>query len=627
MPPLTIEQVFQLALGHHEAGRLAEAERIYRHILAVQPDHADALHLLGAMAHQLGKHDAAVELITKAIAILPNFAGSHFNLGNALKAMGRVDEAISAYRRSIILGPKVAEPHNNLGNALKENGSLNHAIKSYRQAIALRHDFPEAHLNLGTALQAKGQLDEAIAAYRQSIALKPNSDAYGNLGIALQAKGLQDDAIAAFRQAIAIQPGNAMAYGNLGSGLKDKGQFDEAIAVYRQAIALNANYPDAYSNLGLALQAKGHFGEAITSFRQAITLRNDFRDAHYNLGTALRDTGQLDEALVALHRAIAIDPDYAEAHFGISYLQLLRGNFAEGWEKHEWRWKLRETAPTPRNFNKPQWNGGDIEGRTILLHADQGLGDTLQFVRYAPLVVARGACVIIECQPELKTLLTGMEGVSQVIGRGEPLPAFGLHCPIMSLPLAFGTHPENIPATIPYLRSDVQKTDAWRKRLEHKAALKVGLVWAGAPRPENRAANRTDRRRSISLSQLAPLGGVSGVIFVSLQKGSPAAQAKSPPGGMTLEDWTDELHDFADTAALVSALDLVISVDTSVAHLAGALGKPVWLLNRFDTCWRWMMEREDTPWYPTMRIFRQPEAGDWDSVIVRVVEALAEFRP
>lgn len=511
----TTQQNFDAALQHHQAGRLGAAEQLYRQILAREPHHADALHLLGMTAAQVGRNDAAVELIEIALKIKPNYPEALGNLGNALKNKGQLDEAIAAYRR----------------------------------AIALRPNYPEAWSNLGSALNGKGHHDEAIAAHRRAIALNPNTP---------------------------------VAHYNLGNVLKDKGQLDEAIAAYRQAIRLRANYPDA----------------------------------HFNLGAAMGDKGQLVEAIEEYRRAIALDPNYAEAHWNLALALLARGEFIEGFKEHQWRWDC-PGLPGRRNFAQPQWDGFPLEGRTILLHAEQGFGDTLQFIRYAPLVAARGATVIVGSVPELHRLLQRTRGVARWLASGEALPPFDAHCPLMSLPLAMGTTLETIPQSVPYVFADAQAVAVWREKLAGDTdQLKVGLAWAGSP------AHANDRNRSLSLAALAPLGQVRGVSFYSLQKGDPAHQAKNPPPGLELIDRTEELQDFADTAALIANLDLVISVDSAVAHLAGAMGKPVWTLLPFTTDWRWLLEREDTPWYPSMRLFRQMGRGEWASVIERVVEAL-----
>jgi tetratricopeptide (TPR) repeat protein len=618
MAQLTIQQAFDLALQHHQAGRLGEAEQIYRQILAQQPEHADAMHNLGMISFQMGRNDVAVELLRRAIVLNPSYAPAHNNLGNVLKGQGQFDEAIAAYRQAIALNPNLPEVHSNLGNALKNKGQLDEAIAAYRQAIALNPNLSEAHNNLGVTLKEKGQLDEAIAALRQAIALNPNlSEANTNLGIALQDKGQLDEAIAAHRRVIAGNPTLPEARYNLGNALQDKRQLDEAIAAYRQAIALRPNYAEAHSNLGNALRDKGQLDEAIAAHRRAIALNPSLAEGHSNLGIALKDKGQLDEAMAAFRQAISVRPNYAEAHVNLSLSLLTSGYFQQGWEEHEWRWKCREFPSPRRHFAQGQWDGSPLEDRTLLLHAEQGVGDAIQFIRYLPLVAQRGGKIIIECHTALQRLFRTVAANCQVVVPSQSLPAFDLHCPLLSLPRVFGTNLGNIPNTVPYLRADAEDARRWQDRLAgHSSIVKVGLGWAGNP------AHKNDRNRSMKLARLAPLGQAPGVRFFSLQKGAAATEAKTPPAGMELVDWTQELKDFADTAALIANLDLVIAVDTAVAHLAGAMGKPVWTLLPYAADWRWMLERRDSPWYPTMRLFRQPYGGDWDSVIARVVEAL-----
>ncbi|MGD0390624.1 MAG: tetratricopeptide repeat protein [Tepidisphaeraceae bacterium] len=585
MAQLTIQQAFDLATRHHRAGRLHQAEQLYRQVLARQPKHAGAMQFLGVIAHQVGRNDMAVDLIHRAIALNPDNADAHNNLGNALKDKGQLNEAIDAYRQAIALKPNYAETHNNLGSALKVKGHLDEAIAAFRQAIGLRGNYAEAHSNLGIALIGKGQLDEAIAAFRRAIALRPNIPEL---------------------------------HSNLSNALKDKGQLDEAIAACRRAIALNPNIPVVHINLGNVLRDKGQLDEAIAAFRRAVALNPNLPEAHSHLGTALINKGQLDEAIAAWRHAIALNPNFAEAHFNLSVALLERGDFQEGWEEHEWRWKCKDSLSPPRDFAPPQWDGCPLEGRTLLLHAEQGLGDALHFIRYLPLAAQRGGKIIIECQAELQRLFQSVAGGCQVVARGQPLPAFDLHCPLLSLPHVFRTNFANIPNIVPYLHADAEDAGRWQHRLaEHRPLVRVGLAWAGNP------DNKNDRNRSIKLASLAPLGQAPGVRFFSLQKGEAAAQAKNPPPGMELVDWTAELKDFADTAALIANLDLVIAVDTAVAHLAGAMNKPVWTLLPFVPDWRWQLERQDSPWYPSMRLFRQPCAGNWDSVITRVVDALS----
>ncbi|MGA2443739.1 MAG: tetratricopeptide repeat-containing glycosyltransferase family protein [Tepidisphaeraceae bacterium] len=540
----------------------------------------------------------AEQLYRQVLAQQPKHVDAMHNLAVISLQVGRYDLALDLIRRTIALNPSNPEAHYNLGKALTDMGQLHEGVTSLRQAIRLKPDYAEAHSNLGIALRGLGQFDQAIAAYREAIRLKPGfAEAHNNLGNVLRDVKQLDGAIAACRQAILLKPGYAKAHNNLGNALKDNGQLDEAIAAYRQAIRLDPGYAEA----------------------------------HVNLEIAYRDTGQLDKAIDSCRQAIAIKPDYAEPHFNLALSLLTSGDFQHGWQEYEWRWKCKD-FPSP--FAQPQWDGCLLEGRTLLLHTEQGHGDALQFIRYLPLVAERGGKIVIECYAELQRLFQTNTGRCQIVVRGQPLPVFDFHCPLLSLPRVFGTSLANIPKDVPYLHADAEDAGRWQQRLaDHSPLVKVGLGWAGRPTHTN------DRNRSMKLARLAPLGQAPGARFFSLQKGAAAAEAQTPPPGMELVDWTEELKDFADTAALISNLDLVIAVDTAVVHLAGAMGKPVWTLLPFNSDWRWLLERQDSPWYPTMRcwllerqdspwyptmrLFRQPRIGDWDTVITRVVEALS----
>jgi Flp pilus assembly protein TadD len=622
---VNLQQSFELALQHLEAGRFGEAETLWRQILAVDPRDVDALHLLGVTAAQTGRHDLAIDLIRQAIALRPHFPEAYNNLGIVLKERGYTEEAVAAYRRAIALRPGDPEAHCGLGIVLRETGELDQALAAYRQAIALRPDYPQAHCGLGIVLADKGELDQAIASCRQAIALRPNyAEAHGSLAMLLSDKGELDQAIAAYRQAIVLNPTLPEVHNNLGMALKDKGSVDEAVLSYRQAIALNPELPEVHNNLGIALRDRGELDEAVSAFRRAIALKPGFALSHNNLGTVLRAKGQLEEAVAAYRQALALDPDLPEAHHNLALALLLRGDFLEGWEEQEWRWKRKDFRTPGRDFSHPQWDGSMLEGRTLLLHCEQGLGDTLQFFRYLPLVTRRGGKVILECQPELQRLLQANAAELQVVSRGDPIPTFDVHCPLLTLPRLFATDLSNIPRNVPYIRASAADTEAWRERLAgNRAELKVGLVWAGS------AANANDRNRSIKLATLGPLTQVSGVRFISLQKGQAAAECETPPQGLQLIDVANHLKDFTDTAAIIDTLDLIISVDTAVVHLAGAMGKPVWTLVPFDPDWRWLLNRSDSPWYPTMRLFRQPRIGDWSSVVAEVrdqVQLLVQSR-
>jgi tetratricopeptide (TPR) repeat protein len=638
---------------YHEAGRLADAEACYRKALAVKPDHADALHLLGVLAHQVGRHDVAVGLIGQAIGRNSQNPIFFSNLGVALKAQGRLDEVIAACRRAIQLRPDYAEAYSNLGYALWDQGELSDAVAALRQAIRFKPDLAEAHCNLGGALKDQGKLDEALAACHQAIRLKPDyAEAFYNRGVALQGLKRLDEALASYGQALALRPNYVEAHYNCGVALHGLDRFDEALASYDKALTIRPNDVDALYNRGLTLQALKRLDEALASYDEALALKPDhaevfnnrgnalqqsnrfeqalasydkalalkpgYAEVFNNRGVALQELKRLDDALVSYGQALALDSNYAEAHWNRSLLRLLAGDFEHGWAETEWRWKNASLGLKERNFARPLWLGAEkIDGRTILLHHEQGFGDAIQFCRYAPMIAARGARVILEVEPPLRSLMADLAGVSHCVSKGDALPDFDLHCPLLSLPLRFGTRIETIPSTTPYLRAPVDGQD-WNARLGRKDRPRIGLVWAGNPK------HRDDRKRSIDLDVLLPLFDVAAT-FVSLQKDSRAADEAVLAKRSDIIDVGPSLNSFADTAALISHLDLVISVDTSVAHLAGALGRPVWVLLPFVPDWRWLLDRDDSPWYPTARLFRQTDTGDWRGVVGRVCTALHDL--
>lgn len=429
-----------------------------------------------------------------------------------------------------------------------------------------------------------GRMQEAERLYRLALEAEPgNADVLHLLGLSCYRRGDIAAAVPFIRQAIAIRPSLAEAHNNLGAALESLGRLEEAIACYERATALKPNFGEALNNLGRTLQAERKFSNAESCYRAALCAKVDNPDVHANL----------------------------------SMLLLLTGRFEEGWREFEWRRTVKSWKNRPHNFTQPLWNGEATANRTLLVSVEFGFGDTIQFCRYVPLI-ARFARVILEVQRPLLRLMSRMEGVEQVIAYGDPLPAFDFYCPTMSLPHMLGATLATIPNQIPYLTADPTRVERWRRRLGQLNGFKVGLAWAGNPDLVQ------DRQRSIALERLEVFATVPGVVLVSLQKEVAAAQIRSQTSAMVVHDWTDELEDFDETAALIEALDLVISVDTSIVHLAGALGKPVWLLNRFDTCWRWLLDRDDSPWYPTLRQFRQPRRDDWDSVLKNVREALEQ---
>jgi len=471
----------------------------------------------------------------------------------------------------------------------EERGHYADALKAYEKALSINPRFPEALYNCALLLKNKsGAVAAAQDYYRRALDVKPNfPDALNNLGVLLQ----------------------------------NSGRFEESAALFRKALKLEPDFVSALSNLGMILYYLGYFEESISFFEKALSLRPRHAEVLNNLGSALSAAGKLTDAITVFRRSIAINGDCAAVHCSLASALLGLGRFEEGWREYQWRWQMPSFACVRRNTAKPQWRGEPGKKRILLLWSEQGLGDTIQFCRYAPLAVNRGWRVILSVQPALVSLLRSLSGIEHVVMQGPQPLRFDMHCPLMDLPAIFNTRLETVPADVPYLAADEQRIEFWRNRLpcNNDQHLKVGLTWSGGRRLSSPALIAADKRRSIPPALFAPMTKVPRVQFYSLQKDGPAA-----PAELGLIDLMADCGDFADTAALVANLDLVISVDTAVVHLAGALNKPIWVLSRFDGCWRWLRARDDSPWYPTLRLFSQERPGDWESVIARVVEQLRE---
>lgn len=520
----------------------------------------------------------------------------------------RLFEAAALCRQMLEETPDHAGAQHLLGMIAYRLGNTAAAIDWLEKAVKADAGAAAHHDDLGLAYGAVHRFAEAAASHRRALAFQPESAVvHFHLGNALVALGEKAAAADCYRTALGARPDYPDALANLGLMLFDDGQIDEAMALYRRALALDPASATVHNNLGNACVRQGDFVAATASYEQAIKLDPRYVAPHINLGNAMLERGDPATAIACYDSALCLAPDQVEAHRNLGLVRLLLGDFAGGWP--EWRWP----APGPARFPQPEWRGEPLDGAAILLHAEQGFGDILQFVRYVPLVAARGGRVILEVPGELRRLLGCMAGADAVVVCGEALPDFAWHCSLLSLPLAFGTELGTIPDSVPYI--EIPATAALPP--VPGTALKVGLVWAG--RPEH---NR-DRIRSLPLAALASLARLRGVAFYSLQKGT--AMEQIADAALPLVDLASRLDDFVDTAAAIAALDLVITVDTSVAHLAGALGRPVWLLLPQVPDWRWLLGREDSPWYPSARLFRQPIAGDWQTVVDRVAVALEEL--
>jgi tetratricopeptide (TPR) repeat protein len=586
--------------------------------VALQPDFGPGHVNIGLTLETMNRLPEAREFYEQTLAKGINLPEIHYGLGSLLMKLKLYKEAERAFRAALRLKPNYPESMNNLGAALKSQGLIDDAFNVFQQAVAIKADFADPYVNIGSILQERGKFEEALGLYRRALSLNSNlPDAYSQMGHALKQLDRLEESVASCRTAIELSPDHADAHNNLGAAYHGLGRQDDAMASFQRALELRPNFAEAYANVGVVLKEQGKLEEAEKLYRQALELRQDFMEVYNNLGTVLQETCRLDEAIESYQKALSLKPDQALTHWNLALLKLLQGKFDEAWPEYEWRWKapeFRRKLPIRQLF-EPEWTGESLEGKRILLYSEQGFGDTIQFIRYIPMVAERGARVVLACQPELARLFKQLDHIDQMLVANDPLPKFDVHCALLGLPRVFKTNLDSIPAQIPYLKSDPQAAAKWRERMPTERRLKIGISWAGRP------VHQEDRKRSIPLAMFAPLQE-AGAWFCSLQKGEAAKEAKNPPLGMDLVDWSDDLHDFADTAALLESLDMVVTVDTAVAHLAGAMGKIVWVLLPFFPDWRWMLDREDSPWYPTLRLFRQPAVGDWVSPMARIRDEL-----
>ena len=627
---MNTEIQIELAKKLHQQGRLSEATLIYEAVLKSDPKNAESMHLLGLVAAQSGNYEIAVNWISKAIAISPANSKYHNNLGTAWVDLKQFGKAIESYDSAIQYKEDYADAYFNKGLALIQLKDWGSATLTLKQALIHQPGFFEGIYLLGNTLQELGRFEEAISTYKTAITLNANyAPLFYNLGNAFKAKKQFETAIENYDKSLVINPGFIDAYVNKGVALKELRHFESAIQSQDKALAIDKECAQAYSNRGNVLKELNRLEEAVADYERAISFKADYAEAYCNLAVTLDRLMLTEEAIANYEKAISFKADYVQAHWNKAIALLLLGIFQQGWKSYEWRWLTENTAKSKKDFSKPIWLGdNDITNKTILIHAEQGLGDTLQFIRYVPMVAALGATVMVEVQAPLLSLFENMQGISVLLKKGDPLPPFDMHCPMMSLPLAFKTALDNIPACPQFVIPEA-KIQFWSDKLGLKTKLRVGLVWNGGFRPDQPEIWDVNERRNLPLQHLKALVGID-VEFISLQKGEPAESEFRQSvavgwDGPLIHDHVHELKDFSDTAALVMNLDLVIAVDTSTAHLAASLGKPVWLLNRYDTCWRWLLEREDSPWYPSVKIYRQASWGDWDGVMQRVRTDLMEL--
>lgn len=655
MNDLQQNQQFIQALHLHKNGKVNEAKNLYLTLMAAYSTNPRLLNNLAMIEFQQGRFEAGLEYVEKSLGIDPNQFTAYGNRGAALFALNRFDEAYSDYNKAITLNNNYAEgyynrgilhekygrheealsdynkaialksnytnAYNNRGNVLKELKKYHEALSSYEHAISLNPRHAEAHYNRGVVLKELNRYHDAVASYTNAFSLKNDYvDAYNNCGNVLITLKRFEEALACFQKAIEINPNYAFAYNGQGNVLMELKRFDEALVSYEKAIALNSLSPFPHNGMGNVLQELKRFDEAILGYEKVVSLVPTSAGAYTNKGLAMQGLKNFDEALQNFDKAIELNPELADPYWNKALLKILKGEYEEGWQLYEYRRYKPDLKGSYPNYDQPLWLGQEpVADKILYIYPEQGLGDFIQFCRYVPLVESLGAKVILKVPNALYAMIKTMGLNAQIVRNDEKVEEFDFHCPIMSLPLAFKTTVETIPNKIPYFFSDQFKKNYWERKLAYAGnSLKVGLVWSGSK------DHKKDHDRSLRLEQLALILDLP-VTFYSLQK-EVREQDKITLSKLNhIQQYHEELNDFSDTAAMVDCLDLVISVDTSVAHLAGAMGKNVWILISYLPDYRWMLDREDTPWYPTARLFRQANVGDWDSAILNVRKTLEEL--
>ena len=582
------DSFFREGMAFFAQSRNEDAARACRTSLVLRPHHAESLHLLGVLSYVDREFDVAARLLRRAAALSRKNSQYHSNLGGALQALGKLDEAAVRYRRAVALRPLFAEAHFNLGNLLRRQGKQREAIEAYGRAIAANPHLHEAHTNLGNILQSIGEWTGADACYEKALSIRPDS---------------------------------AEAHSNCGNLRRAEDRLDEAVEQYRLALVCDPSFSDAHTNLGTVLNQQGKLDEAVTCHEKALALRPDFAEAHHNLACVLHAKGITDAAFRRYGRAIALKPDYANAHFGQTLILLLQARYVEGWQGYEWRWKSDQQSTRWRRSEQPLWTGDRLQAGHLLLWGEQGIGDEILFAGLVPDAVATGNECVLECDPRLVPLFTrSFPGVKIKAAHSGDHPPIAAHLPTGSLPGLFRKNASAFLSSCAYLHADPIGSARFRD-LYSDGRRVIGLAW-------HTKNPKSGYRRSIDLSLLALLFTRTDVRWISLQYGDhDAIETETAAVGapMLIDRSVDQFANIDTFAAQVSAMDLVITIDNSTAHLAGALGVPVWVLLPFAPDWRWLEEREDCPWYPSMRLFRQTRLGDWGSVVTQVDQDLDEI--
>ncbi len=611
---------FNLGIALFLNGQYGESIRAYIKVLQIEPDRIEASNNIGLALYHLNKFDASIEIYKVVLHQKPDYAEAYNNLGLALIALGERDLAITNYQKAIQLKGDFVSAHYNLGCIFQSSGQIEDAMSAYQKVLSLKSDYSEAWYRLGYCFQIQGQIEEAINTYQKSIFYNSNfADVYINLGCAYKEKKQLDAAIDSYKNAIQIKPDLVSGYQNLGCAMLEKGYLDDAIQYFEIVTSLDSGNAEAFNNLGTLYSKKDAYDIALKKYTQTVRLDPNHAGAFYNIAKIFQNLKRFDEAIDYYKRAVSLKPDFVDAHVNLAFLLLLKGDFVSGWIEYEWRFQREDWKNTyPLLCDVPRWDGSPFKGKRLLVQNEQGLGDTIQLIRFLPIVKALGGTVVFEAEEALLDLLRNFDGIDELVQfQGKVSPKeIDYYIYLFSIPLLFGTKIDTIPKNIPYLQPNHEKQTYWKKRLSGDY-FKVGLVWSGNP------LNKDNCFRSCDLEKFAPLSEITGIRLYGLQKGEASYQVRKLPPSMEVISLGEELYDFSDTAGVIANLDLVIAVDTAVVHLAGAMGKLVWNLRYDKPYWVWLLEREDTPWYPTMRIFRQEKLNRWEAVIKHVKKELS----